>query len=189
MAFRIYANQNARCWLVKQGPSRSIVKIRERLLAAQHSASTDHMVALSNTHLGVSLQLARVGHAALVPRVRQAVVHEVELVVGAEDGAERVEAVPLGDTVRQLLRRLPARRARVQLHVEVVGEHLLGIAAGGGQQVQAQHQEAGGEEVFGVGGKVKVEGTKSCCLLVGCWCCGGLAGGCSPPSCAARWWG
>ena len=78
---------------------------------------------------------------------------------------------------------------RINLDVEVVGEHLLGIAAGGGQQVQAQHQEAGGEEVFGVGGKVKVEGTKSCCLLVGCWCCGGLAGGCSPPSCAARWWG
>ena len=142
------------------------MKIRELLLTTQYSVSTDHMVALSNTHLGVSLQLARVGHAALVPRVRQAVVHEVELVVGAEDGAERVEAVPLGDTVRQLLRRLPGR-ARVQLDVEVVGEHLLGIAAGGRQQVQAQHQEAGGEEMFGVGGKVKVEGTKSCCLL-GC---------------------
>ena len=54
-------------------------------------------------------------------------VDEVILVMRPEEGTEVVEAVPLGNLVRQGAG-VGMALVRVDLDVEVVGEHLLGVA-------------------------------------------------------------
>ena len=87
----------------------------------------------------------------LVPGCRHRRVHEVELMVGAEDGSETVEAVPLGDLVGEA-GGVRVAVAGVQPYQKTVGEHLAGSDGGVGQQEQ---EEGKGEE--GGGGQGGVE--------------------------------
>ena len=54
-------------------------------------------------------------------------VDKVILVIRAEKGAEVMEAIPLGDSVGQDAR-VRMTLVRMDLDVEVVGEHFLGLA-------------------------------------------------------------
>ena len=78
------------------------------------------------THLLVSLQLPGVSQAPLVSGMRDSMVDEVELVVGAQDGAEAVKTIPLGDVVGQNSW-LGVPMVGVYFHIEVVCEDLFGI--------------------------------------------------------------
>lgn len=55
-------------------------------------------------------------------------VDEVELVVGSQQRSKVVEPIPLGDRVSQLTG-VRMTRFWMNLDIEVVGEHFLGLAA------------------------------------------------------------
>ena len=78
-------------------------------------------------------------------------VDEVILVMRPEEGTEVVEAVPLGNLVRQGAG-VGMALVRVDLDVEVVGEHLLGVAC---CQEQMEDEKCG-EESDAVSSKYRV---------------------------------
>ena len=99
---------------------------------------------------------------------------KVILVMSAEEGAEVVEAVPLGNLVRQGAG-VGMTLVRVDLDIEVVGEDFLGVACC--QKKQMEDEECGEESVA----EKYVTG---CSVL----CPEGGGGGVArpPPSCFAR---
>ena len=101
-------------------------------------------------------------------------VDEVKLVIRAEKGTEIMEAVPLRDVVGQSAG-VRMTLVRMDLDVEVVGEHLLGIAC-------CQEQLDDEEEEYDT--KVLTEKNAFLVSTEG----GGVAnvGARPPPSCVAR---
>ena len=104
-------------------------------------------------------------------------VDEVKLIISAEKRTEVVEAVPLRDVVGQGAG-VRMTLVRMDLDVEVVGEHLLGIAC-------CQEQLDDEEEEYDT--NVLSEKNVTGCFLV-CTGGGGVAdvGARPPPSCVAR---
>ena len=80
-----------------------------------------------DTHLAVSLQLPGVRDAPLVSGLRDSVVDEVKFVIGAQDGSEAVESIPLGNVVSQS-RWLGVSVVWINFDIEVVGEDFFSVA-------------------------------------------------------------
>ena len=96
------------------------------------------------THLVVSLQLPGVSEAPLVSGLRDSMVDEMELVVGAKDWAEAVETIPLGDVVGQNSW-LGVPVLGVDFHIEVVGEDFFTVA---GQEEGEEEDEGDLVKIF-----------------------------------------
>ena len=118
-------------------------------------------------HLRIRLQLPGVWEAPLVSGVGQPLVDEVELVLGAQQRPEAMESVPLCDVVRQD-GGVGVALVRLDLDVEMVCEHLLGLAC-------CEKQMEDTEE----------DGTDSLVVTEG----GGKGVARPPPSLTARWEG
>lgn len=101
-------------------------------------------------------------------------VDEVILVMRPEEGTEVVEAVPLGNLVRQGAG-VGMALVRVDLDVEVVGEDLLGVAC---CQEQMEDEKCG-EESDAVSSKYRVTGCRLSLVPEG----GGVGVARPPPSC------
>jgi len=71
------------------------------------------------------------------------VVDEVELMVRAKHRSKVVEPIPLGNLVSQMTG-VRVTWVRMNLDIEVVGEHLLGLATGEDQE----EKNKGGDDIF-----------------------------------------